>query len=54
MILNSKIKPLGYIQNKKDQDFIKVYLKEKKSINQLLEKEGLNKSIVFLNIGIYL
>uniref|UniRef100_A0A1D1XFA2 Uncharacterized protein n=1 Tax=Anthurium amnicola TaxID=1678845 RepID=A0A1D1XFA2_9ARAE len=50
-ILNSEIKPLGYTQYRKDQDFLKVHLKGKKSINQLLEKGGPNKSIAFLNMG---
>ena len=53
-ILNSEIKPLGYTQYRKDQDFVKVHLKGKKSINQLLENGGPNKSIAFLNMGIYL
>jgi len=52
VILNSEIKPLGYTQYRKDQDFVKVHLKGKKSINQLLEKGGPNKSMAFLNIGI--
>ncbi|CAG8566444.1 7623_t:CDS:2 [Funneliformis mosseae] len=50
-VLNSEIKPLGYTQYRKDQDFVKVHLKGKKSINQLLEKGGPNKSIAFLNMG---
>ncbi|RIB17590.1 hypothetical protein C2G38_2037609 [Gigaspora rosea] len=50
-ILNSEIKPLGYTQLRKDQDFVKVHLKGKKSINKLLEKGGPNKSIAFLNMG---
>ena len=53
-VLNSEIKPLGYTQYRKDQDFVKVHLKGKKSINQLLENGGPNKSIAFLNMGIYL
>ncbi|CAI2191790.1 7182_t:CDS:10 [Funneliformis geosporum] len=50
-ILNSEIKPLGYTQYRKDQDFVKVHLKGKKSINQLLGKGGPNKSMAFLNMG---
>ena len=53
-ILNSEIKPLGYTQYRKDQDFVKVHLKGKKSINRLLEKGGPNKSMAFLNMGICL
>ncbi|CAG8738979.1 8374_t:CDS:2, partial [Cetraspora pellucida] len=49
--LNKSIKPLGYTQLRKDQDFVKVHLKGKKSINKLLEKGGPNKSIAFLNMG---
>ncbi|CAG8708054.1 10999_t:CDS:10, partial [Funneliformis caledonium] len=50
-ILNSEIKPVGYTQYRKNQDFIKVHLKGKKSINRLLEKGGPNKSMAFLNMG---
>ena len=45
---------MGYTQYRKDQDFVKVHHKGKKSINQLLEKGGPNKSIAFLAMGIYL
>lgn len=51
-ILNSEIKPLGYTQLRKDQDFVKVHLKGKASINKLLEKGGPNRSVAFLNMGI--
>jgi len=50
-ILNSEIKPLGYTQYRRDQDFVKVHLKGKKSINQLLENGGPNKSMAFLSMG---
>jgi hypothetical protein len=43
---------LGYTQYRKDQDFVKVHLKGKKSINRLLGKGGPNKSMAFLNMGI--
>ncbi|RIB22609.1 hypothetical protein C2G38_2173514 [Gigaspora rosea] len=45
--------PLGYTQLRKDQDFVKVHLKGKKSINKLLEKGGPNKSIAFLNMELF-
>jgi len=45
---------MGYTQFRKDQDFVKVHLKGKESINKLLEKGGPNKSVAFLNMGIYL
>ncbi|CAG8635422.1 7109_t:CDS:2, partial [Diversispora eburnea] len=50
-ILNSEIKPMGYTQFRKVQDFVKVHLKGRESINKLLEKGGPNKSIAFLNMG---
>ena len=53
-MLNSEIKLFGYTQRRKNQDFIKVHLKGKKSINQLLEKRGPNKSMAFLNMGMLL
>ncbi|CAG8611899.1 2025_t:CDS:2, partial [Racocetra fulgida] len=49
-ILNSEIKPLGFTQLKKDQDFVKVHIKGKTSINKLLEKGGPNQSVAFLNM----
>ncbi|CAG8765374.1 5145_t:CDS:2, partial [Acaulospora colombiana] len=49
-ILNSEIKPLDYTQLMEDQDFVRVHLKGKKSINSLLEKGGPNKSIALLNM----
>ncbi|KAG9291088.1 hypothetical protein G9A89_012960 [Geosiphon pyriformis] len=50
-LLNSEIKPLGCTPLRKNQDFIKVHIKGKKSVNQFLEKGGPNKTIAFLNIA---
>ncbi|CAG8785243.1 11074_t:CDS:2, partial [Dentiscutata erythropus] len=50
-ILNSEVKPLGCTELQKDKDFVKVHLRSKSSINQLLNKGGPNQSILFLNMG---
>ncbi|CAG8648894.1 582_t:CDS:2, partial [Dentiscutata heterogama] len=50
-ILNSEIKPLGCTELQKNKDFVKVHLRSKRSINQLLNEGGPNQSIIFLNMG---
>ena len=53
-ILNSEVKPLGHTPSQRNKDFVKVHLRSKKSINQLLNKKGgPNQSIFLLNMGIY-
>ncbi|RHZ77046.1 hypothetical protein Glove_186g27 [Diversispora epigaea] len=50
-ILNSEVKPSGCTELQKNKDFVKVHLRSKNSINQLLNKGGPNKSIILLNMG---
>ncbi|CAG8698444.1 11206_t:CDS:10, partial [Acaulospora morrowiae] len=50
-ILNSEVKPLGCTELQKNKDFIKVQLRSKKSINQLLNEGGPNQAIILLNMG---
>lgn len=52
-ILNSEVKPLGCTELQKSKDFVKVHLRSKKSINQLLDGGGPNQSIILLNMGMY-
>ena len=54
-ILNSEVKPLGCTILQRKRDFIKVSLRAKKAINQLINKKGgPNETIFFTNMGICL
>ncbi|CAG8766457.1 10110_t:CDS:10, partial [Cetraspora pellucida] len=48
-ILNSEVKPLGCTELQKDKDFVKVHLRSKSSINQLLNK-GDDVNSYFMNL----
>ena len=53
-ILNSEIKPLGVTPYQQSQDKLKVHLRARKAINQLLEtKGGPAQSAIFINAGMF-
>src|SRR2546421_4992206 len=52
-ILNSEVKPIGYMQLQKDKDYIKVNLRAKKTINILIKNGGPDQTAFFINMGIY-